>query len=1107
MTLAQQLPIAFQLTQNVALVVLGAMGYGHVRHWLQDRLPHLAERALFGAIFGVLGILSMLAHVEFVPNVWIDFRAITVAVATLFGRIEAGLVTLVIVELFGAVAGGVGPEVRATNALLAFGLSAAVAVFRHRRASVVGWIDLVCLGLAFGAIGLGVWALWPQSPIARPLLLSLAPTWFAVVTLATLSIGGAVLFSERQRLLTRALRERDADLRSILDNAPISIFLKDRDGRFRIFNRRFVEWARRLPEEIQGKTVREFYPPSIAEMSEASDRQVLDEGNVISYEWSGEALQLGIGYFETIKFPVRDETGAIIGMAGVILDVSAQKRADLELREVQKRLQAIMDNAPLAIFLKDREGRFRLINRGYTDWFGDRPEDVYGRTAAELYSPFIAEGSEARDRQVLEQGRTTYFERPIEKAKPGIEHVIEIKFPIRGDDGKIVGVAGFIADITEQKAAEAALRESRALLREVIDTVPATIAVRDRDSRFVLVNAALAKFHERDVDWFPGRSPAELYEADYVQRARLRDQEVFESGRRQGFYETDFRGRDGQVTTWLASRAPIRDAKGSVRYIVSVGLDITEARRAEEARRHSEKRFRALIEHSNDIIVVVQPDGMVTYRASSPDDAHGYGSEDLLGPRLLDVVHPDDVGAMAETLRTLGAESDRRATGRVRMHRKNGQWRHIAWSARNAADVPGVAGIIFNARDVTEAQELEEQLAQARKMEAVGQLAGGIAHDFNNILGAILGFTSFLVQDLNPNTAQYVYADRIMKASERGRDLIQQITAFSRAGNVERRAEDLCAIVRETSELLRGSLLSSGSLSVAIEEEPLVASVNGAQIHRVLLNLCLNARDALAGRAGEIAIHAGRLEATSPLAHRLPKLMGQDVCRSEDGRSEIAVGAFDAGQRYARIAVVDSGEGMSEPTLLSAFEPFFTTKGRGRGTGLGLAVVRSAVIAAGAALRIVTAPNNGTTVEIFIPLIDGKETLASNARTIGTLSGHERILVIDDEQDIADVVSIGLERLGYEVATVQDPAEAMEIFKEDPEAWDVVISDQVMPGMHGLELLAALKRLRPSVHFILCTGFSDEAIEGMALEAGAGAFFLKPVAPEQLAAAVRRLMG
>ncbi len=422
-------------------------------------------------------------------------------------------------------------------------------------------------------------------------------------------------------------------------------------------------------------------------------------------------------------------------------------------------------------------------------------------------------------------------------------------------------------------------------------------------------------------------------------------------------------------------------------------------------------------------------------------------------------------------------------------------------------DVPSVAGIIINAHDVTAAQELEEQLLQARKMEAVGQLAGGIAHDFNNVLGAILGFASFLVQDLDPSSAQHNYAGRIMKASERGRDLIQQIMTFSRAGNVERQAEDLCAIIRETSELLRGSLPPSANVSVAAPIEPLVASVNGAQIHQVLLNVCLNACDALAGQRGDIAIDACRLDPASTLAHSLPKMMGRGVFPTEDGRFEFLIGAFDAGRRYARIAVADSGHGMNEQILASAFEPFFTTKGRGRGTGLGLAVVRSAVTAVGGALRICSASDRGTTIEIFIPLIDGEATRPPNVRSTVALSGHERILVVDDEQDVADVVSIGLDRLGYEVAAVQDPAEAVQIFMEDPDAWDVVISDQVMPGMRGLELLAALKCLRPSVAFILCTGFSDGPTERMALDAGAGAFFLKPVLPEQLAAAVRRLIG
>src|SRR5215813_7071934 len=407
MTLVQQLPIGFELLQNAALLALGAIGYCQIREWLQDRLPQPAELAMFGFVFGILGVLSILANVELVPGVRVDFRTITVLLASLFGGVEAGLVTLVIVQLFGAVVGYNLAALRAVIVLSAFAWGTGVAVVRRRRGSAIGWADLLCVGLAQGATSYGLAALWPQTVLEAPVMRNLALLWLTLLMLAVVSLGGIVLFFEHVRQLRRTLRERDADFQSIMDNSPVSIFLKDRYGRFRLFNRRFAEWAGRRPEEIRGKRTRDFCPPPIVEQSEATDREVLDHGRGTSYEWSANRSDRDTEYFNTVKFPVRDERGAVVGIGGLSLDITAQKRADAELHTAQTRLQAIMDSAPLAIFLKDREGRFRLINRCYTDWFGDRPEDVYGRTAAELYPPSIAKGAEERDRDVLERGRVT----------------------------------------------------------------------------------------------------------------------------------------------------------------------------------------------------------------------------------------------------------------------------------------------------------------------------------------------------------------------------------------------------------------------------------------------------------------------------------------------------------------------------------------------------------------------------------------------------------------------------------------------------------------------------------------------------------------------------
>jgi len=421
-----------------------------------------------------------------------------------------------------------------------------------------------------------------------------------------------------------------------------------------------------------------------------------------------------------------------------------------------------------------------------------------------------------------------------------------------------------------------------------------------------------------------------------------------------------------------------------------------------------------------------------------------------------------------------------------------------------ARSLEGMRGNLVEARAELEGKaELELQLEQSRKLEIVGQLAAGIAHDFNNILGAILGFASFLAQDLQEGTLQHGFARRILTGGERAKDLIQQILAFSRRTGVERKPIDLKQIVRETEGLLRASLPSTTKLEVAIAADRLVAEVNEAQISQILLNLGVNASDALENEPGRVAIEISRVD---PGARDHAEFRdGMDAARSgakADGR--VVFGLLDTKRTYARIRVIDSGAGIDQENLKRIFDPFFTTKARGRGTGLGLAVVHGLVLAYNGAGTVTTQRGAGSTFTIYLPLTEADPVAV--AATATNLRGRERILVVDDEPDLTDMLTIGLERLGYEVVALNDPGELLAVFAEDPDAWDIVVSDQVMPNMKGLSLFQRLKAIRATILLVLCTGFSDAASEETARAAGADAFFLKPVSPEQIAAAIRRLI-
>ncbi|HWE75178.1 MAG TPA: ATP-binding protein [Stellaceae bacterium] len=417
-------------------------------------------------------------------------------------------------------------------------------------------------------------------------------------------------------------------------------------------------------------------------------------------------------------------------------------------------------------------------------------------------------------------------------------------------------------------------------------------------------------------------------------------------------------------------------------------------------------------------------------------------------------------------------------------------------------------GIITLIRDLTyrnraqrERQRLESQLVQASKLEAIGQLAGGVAHDFNNLLGAILGFARFIEEDLPNDSDQHHYASRIVAACERGKAIVTQINSFAHARNIERMPTDLAPLLQETRDLLFGLVRQTTALTIEIEDPPLPVLANAGQIVQLMVNLVANANDAIESDGGRIAITARRI------AHG-------DILEEEDGQLSLfdekyrrrrIIGQLDLAREYARIDVSDSGKGIPPRIVQRIFEPFFTSKRRTGGTGLGLAVVQSILNSHEGVLYLDSAEGKGTTFSLYLPLVAAAKAEAY-ARGVGARNeGTERVLIVDDDIDVADMLSIGLARIGYEVAVSNDPVEALEAFTEDPNGWDVAIIDRMMPEMGGIELAQRLRAIRNDLRVILCTGLDDGTLEPHDGSQAFDLFFIKPIAPDQIAGGIRRL--
>lgn len=397
-----------------------------------------------------------------------------------------------------------------------------------------------------------------------------------------------------------------------------------------------------------------------------------------------------------------------------------------------------------------------------------------------------------------------------------------------------------------------------------------------------------------------------------------------------------------------------------------------------------------------------------------------------------------------------------------------------------AGSVSAVGGI---STDITEMRDLEKKLRQAYKMESIGTLAGGIAHDFNNILSAIFGYTELSLVETKPGTALHGSLRSVLKASERARDLVRHILAFSRQGEQEFMPVELHPMVKEVVKFMRASLPTSIEIRQKIKGAPSVMA-DPTQIHQVIMNLCTNAGQAMQSNGGILELGLETVELDSEFTGRYPDL--------QPGT-------------HVKLSVSDNGHGMSSDLVERIFDPFFTTKGRGEGTGMGLAVVHGIVKSHGGTITVYSNPGKGSIFIIFLPAIKKQPahpTKCGKALTGGT----ESILFVDDEEPLVKLGVTMLGSFGYKVTGVTSSTEALERFRENPAHFDLVLTDLTMPKLNGDRLARELLKIKPDIPIILCTGFSATIDENTAIAQGIRAFVNKPILRHHIAETIRKVL-
>jgi PAS domain S-box-containing protein len=659
--------------------------------------------------------------------------------------------------------------------------------------------------------------------------------------------------------------------------------------------------------------------------------------------------------------------------------------------------------------------------------------------------------------------------------------------PIREPDGSILW-QGFLLDITERKRAVETIAHERQLLRTLIDLLPETFYIKDLEGRFLVANEALAKhFGKKTSSDIIGLSDADFFPAEIAAQYRAAELKVL-GGEPLIDHEGKGVSLNGRECTHLTTKVPFRDSEGKIRGLVGIGRDITDRKQADEALARERNLLRMMFDLLPDYIYLKDEQSrfIVCNNRRSDSDAVPITTEELIGKTDADFFPPEQAAQFrADEVVVLGGTPiiDKEET----LVRPDGSQQVVLTTKLPFRDSSGkIVGLLGYGRDITERRKLEGQLRQSQKMDAIGQLSGGVAHDFNNILTVIQGNASLLLNaQLKPEEKSECLM-QIIRVTERAADLTRQLLMFSRKQVMQPVNINLNDVVAQMTKMLQRIL--GEDIALQSNYAPNLPSIHAdpGMIEQVLLNLVVNARDAMPG-GGRLAISTGT-----------EMVDGKQARQNPDAKSGL----------HVWVTVTDTGCGIASEILPRIFEPFFTTKEVGKGTGLGLATVYGIIQQHHGWVTVTSEINKSTTFRIYFPALDKAAVPKKSAPVIPQFArGTETILVVEDELPVRLLVKNLLQRCGYTVLQAESGVAALKIWQEHKDKIQLVLTDIIMPdNMTGPELTRQLQADKPDLKIIYTSGYSGEdAAKGIELLEGVN-FLKKPYHPEKLARLLRNIL-
>ncbi len=733
-------------------------------------------------------------------------------------------------------------------------------------------------------------------------------------------------------------------------------------------------------------------------------------------------------------------------------------------------------------------GQFGYMARAIAVWTdGDRYIDQLRSLADELHHevnsahPDAQKIREISDRVAAVDARVTpledEFSATLGQGARWINRVLSLVTILASGLLLLIGI-GLSSAVLKQ------IRNSEEKYRNLINTANDGILVIDAETRQILeANDKACEILGLSEAQLVGQSESQLYAPDdnsSTPRSLISNTTAPPRSR-----ELKLRRADGTLVPVEVSTSATD--WGGRPAVLGIFRDIRDRVEAAAVLRRSEERFSYLIQNLSDVITIVAVDGTMLYHSPSIERVAGYKPSELLGKSLLSFIHPEDEPAVRSALERLTLKVGSAAPPEYRFRRKDGAWVWLESVGNNLLNDVAVGGIVVTSRDVTGRRALEEQVRQAQKMEAVGRLAGGIAHDFNNLLMVIHGYAEIVMEEDSATPPVRKSVETIVRTTESAANLTRQLLSFSRKHVFSPQVLDLNALVNQMSEMLLGVLRDEMEFVVKLDPDVCCISADPGQVEQVIMNLVVNARDAMPT--------GGKL--TLETAH-----VSTDVVRSQR--------PFGLPRgNFVMLAVIDTGIGMDIDTQSRIFEPFFTTKRKDEGTGLGLSVVYNIVRASGGHVRVNSEPGRGTTLRVYFPQVATAplpHPVDAPSRT--ARGGGETILVAEDQPDLRWMICQFLQQLGYSVLEAKDGGDAVALADQYKGTIDVLLTDVVMPHLRGSEVARRLSASRPDMRVIFMSGYTEGEF-GVAPgeDGGPGAMLLqKPFELDSLALKIREVL-